>query len=67
MRASASILMVVMATSGLAASIQIRQNQWGPNTCPTKAQCEASCKAVGLVYAAHSCNNAWTNCACNYA
>ncbi|KAH6637399.1 hypothetical protein C7974DRAFT_410878 [Boeremia exigua] len=69
MKASTSLVVLALATLGLAApaSIETRQSSWGPWTCPTKAQCEASCKAAGLVYSFHDCNSAWTNCACNYA
>ncbi|PSN75232.1 hypothetical protein BS50DRAFT_512800 [Corynespora cassiicola Philippines] len=64
MKAFTSLIVLAMAVVGMGASIERRQT-WGPNTCPTKAQCEASCKAAGLEYAAHDCNDAWVNCACN--
>ncbi|TGO76322.1 hypothetical protein BELL_0162g00130 [Botrytis elliptica] len=73
MKASISLVVFAVATFGMGAAIESRQNTWGPYTCPTREQCEASCEAAGLarisvdvVYAASDCNNAWTNCACDY-
>ncbi|TGO17512.1 hypothetical protein BTUL_0017g00930 [Botrytis tulipae] len=72
MKASISLIVLAIATLGMGSVIESRQNSWGPYTCPTKAQCEASCEAAGLasisvdmVYAANDCNNAYVNCACN--
>ncbi|KAF7922852.1 uncharacterized protein EAE97_011016 [Botrytis byssoidea] len=67
MKASISLVVFAIATLGMGSVIENRQNSWGPYTCPTKAQCEASCEAAGLVYAANDCNNAWVNCACDYS
>ncbi|KNG46348.1 hypothetical protein TW65_86985 [Stemphylium lycopersici] len=66
MKASLSFVMLALATVSLGATVDRRQT-WGPNTCPTKEQCAASCEAAGLVYSFHDCNSSWTNCACNYA
>ncbi|CCD54508.1 hypothetical protein BofuT4_uP125560.1 [Botrytis cinerea T4] len=48
MKASISLVVLAMATFGMGAAIESRQSSWGPYTCPTKAQCEASCEAAGL-------------------
>ncbi|KAH7379560.1 hypothetical protein BKA66DRAFT_466279 [Pyrenochaeta sp. MPI-SDFR-AT-0127] len=66
MKAFTPLVVLALATFGMGAAVERRQT-WGPWTCPTKQQCEATCIAAGLVYSAHDCNNAWTNCACNYA
>ncbi|TGO36495.1 hypothetical protein BHYA_0123g00230 [Botrytis hyacinthi] len=72
MKASISLVVLAIATFGMGSATESRQNNWGPYTCPTRAQCEASCEAAGLAsisvniaYAASDCNNAYVNCACN--
>ncbi|RAR10683.1 HET-domain-containing protein [Stemphylium lycopersici] len=47
MKASLSFVMLALATVSLGATVDRRQT-WGPNTCPTKEQCAASCEAAGL-------------------
>ncbi|PSN59322.1 hypothetical protein BS50DRAFT_508568 [Corynespora cassiicola Philippines] len=49
MKAFTSLVVLALSAFGMSASIERRQGSWGPYTCPTKQQCEASCQASGLV------------------